>query len=89
MKNFLSYFKRENWMNPGRNSCRCVASTRNRDLKPSKTSNPAAAKRDLISNAVKILLLIGATLLVSFPSHAGSIRDVSHRASLSVCYHWR
>ena len=94
MKNFLSYFKRENWMDPVGNSCRC-------DLKASEISNSAGKKRafaavkwlsprrglrrslgrprrwDLICNAVKILLLLGVTLLVSFPSHAGSIREVS------------
>jgi hypothetical protein len=83
MKNFLNYFKRENWMNPVRNSCRC-------DSKRSGASNPAAGKRPfsapgwlqprrrgIISNGVRVLLLLGATLLVSSISYAGSIKEVS------------
>jgi len=70
-------------MNPARNSCRC-------DSKPNGASNPAAGKRafvapkwlqprrrGIISNGVKGLFLFGATLVISFPSNAGSIRDVN------------
>jgi predicted phosphodiesterase len=72
MKNFVNYFKREKRMNPVRNSC--------------GASNPAgmilgpklaAEQRGMISNGVKGLLLFGAVLLVSFPSYAGSIKEVS------------
>jgi predicted phosphodiesterase len=78
MKNFINYFKREKRTNLVRNLCRC-------DSKPSGASNPAGMilganpaveKRSIISNGVKVVLFFGVVLLVSFPSYAGSIREV-------------
>ena len=63
MKKIASYFKRQKWANPVRKSC--------------GTSNPAAGQRSIISNGAKTLLWVGILLLASFPSFAGSIRDVS------------
>ena len=85
MENFLNYFKKEKWMNPVRNSCEAS--------KPAGIvlgANPAAEQRafgapkwlrprsrGIISNGVKGLLLFGVVLLISFPSYAGSIKEVS------------
>jgi len=84
MKNFENYFKKK-WTSPVRNSCGAS--------KPAGIvlgANPAAEQRDFaapkwlrprsrgfISNGVKALLLSGMILLASFPSYAGSIREVS------------
>ncbi len=59
-------------MNPVRNSCG-ASNPAGIILGP----NPAAEQRGIISNGVKALLLLGVALLVSFPSYAGSIREVS------------
>jgi predicted phosphodiesterase len=84
MKNFENYFKKK-WTSPVRNSCGAS--------KPAGIvlgANPAAEQRafaapkwlrprsrGIISNGVKGLLLSGMILLASFPSYAGSIREVS------------
>ncbi len=64
MKKTEGYFKREKWANPvRRNSC--------------WTSNRAPGRRRIISNRASTLLWAGILLLISFPSYAGSIRDIS------------
>ncbi len=72
MKNFENYCKKEKWKNPVRNSCGTSNPARI-ILRP----NPVTGQRSIISNGVKTLLLVGIILLTSFPSYAGSIRDVS------------
>lgn len=72
MKKNGSYFKRQKWANPVRNSC--GTSNPARIILGPK---PAAGQRSIISNGAKTLLWVGILLLASFPSYAGSIRDVS------------
>jgi predicted phosphodiesterase len=72
MKNFENYFKKEKWTNPVRNSCRTSNSAR-MILGP----NSAGGQGRIIFNGAKTLLWVGILLLVSLPSYAGSIREVS------------
>jgi 3',5'-cyclic AMP phosphodiesterase CpdA len=72
MKNFEKYFKKKKWTNPVRSSCGTSDSAR-MILGP----NPAAGQRSMISNGAKTLLWVGILLLISLPSYAGSLRDVS------------
>ena len=71
MKNFINYFKREKRMNPVRNSC---GASNPAGIIPGP--KPAAEQRGIISNRVKVVLLFGVALFVSFPSYAGSIKEV-------------
>lgn len=70
MKKFIDYFKREKTVNPVRNSCPCGS-------KQSGASDPAPQQRAILFNGMKAVLLLGVYLLVSFPSYAGSIREIS------------
>jgi 3',5'-cyclic AMP phosphodiesterase CpdA len=72
MKNFENYFKKEKWTNPVRSSCGTSNSARI-ILGP----NPAAGQRSIISDGAKTLLWVGILLLISVPSYAGSLGEVS------------
>jgi predicted phosphodiesterase len=75
MENFENYFKKEKWTNPVRKSCETSNSARI-ILGP----NPAVGQRSTISNGAKTLVWVGILLLISLPSYAGSIREVSQNA---------
>ena len=72
MRKIKNYFKKEKWTNPVRNSCGISNSAR---IIP--RPNPARGQRSVISNGAKPLLLLGVILLISLPSYARSIREVS------------
>jgi len=72
MRKIKNYFKKEKWANPVRNSCGTSNSAR-----IIARPNPARGQRSVISNGAKPLLLLGVILLISLPSYAGSIREVS------------
>ncbi|HVP80995.1 MAG TPA: metallophosphoesterase [Thermodesulfobacteriota bacterium] len=72
MKKFANYFKKEIWADPVGNSRRTSNAARV-ILGPS----PAARQRSMSSHGAKTLLPAVLVFLLSFPSFAGSIRDVS------------